>query len=320
MLFANGKGIFHATIDSAPDAVWFDLVNPTDQERAAVERAVGFPLPTRESISEIENSSRVSTEEGVLCLNSPIAYRDPEGHSAVTSVGFVLSQHRLVTIRFADIPVFNTFAERFAHAKNPCSAEAFAGIVEAVVDRIADVLERMGAELDALSKRTFRRGAPGQRRSSRLKDDDLRQILTGIGQVGDTISNLRDTLLGLTRIVAYTQQTAATWIPAEIKERLTTTRQDTASLNDYDQQLTAKTSFLLDAVLGFINIEQNDTFKVLTVVSVAGIPPTFVVGLYGMNFKNMPEYDWAWGYEWGWAMIVVSIVIPLIWFRVKGWI
>ena len=103
-----------------------------------------------------------------------------------------------------------------------------------------------------------------------------------------------------------------------MRQRLVTLRADIASLNDYDQQLTAKTSFLLDAIMGFINIDQNEVVRVLTVFSVVGIPPTFVVGLYGMNFKNMPEYGWQYGYQFGWAMIVLSVVVPLVWLRLKG--
>jgi magnesium transporter len=148
----------------------------------------------------------------------------------------------------------------------------------------------------------------------------LRGILNRVGQCGDTLGNLRDSVIGIGRVIAYTQQTATDGRSPDQATRLATLRQDIASLNDYDQQLTTKVSFLLDAVLGFINIEQNNGVKVLTVVSVVGIPPTFVVGLYGMNFKNMPEYDWAYGYQYGWALILLSVVIPLVWFRVKGWI
>jgi len=295
-------------------------MNATTGERDAAAQAAGFALPTRDDIAEIESSSRVSTADGVFYLNSPISYRDAEGRSALAPVGFALSEHRLVTIRFAEMPVFDKFAEHFAQRPCGSSAEAFAGIIEALIDRLADVLEHIAADLDMLSRQTFRVEDAGQRRSTRNANRNLRRTLTSIGQSGDAIGNLPDTLLGLTRIVAYTQQSAAAWLPAAIKERLATVRQDLASLNDYDQQLSAKTSFLLDAVMGFISIEQNNIFKVLTVVSVVGIPPTFVVGLYGMNFKNMPEYDWAWGYPWSWALIIVSIVIPLVWFRLKDWI
>ena len=77
--------------------------------------------------------------------------------------------------------------------------------------------------------------------------------------------------------------------------------------------------FLLDSSLGFINIEQNRIFKILTIASVIGIPPTFVVGLYGMNFKTMPEYDWSYGYQWGLGLIAISIIVPTVWLKVRGW-
>jgi magnesium transporter len=320
MLFANAGGSARTGIDAAPDAVWLDLMNATTAEQAAAVKAAGFELPTRDDIAEIESSSRVSTVDGVFYLNSPVSYRDADGRSTLAPVGFALSEHRLVTIRYAEMPAFDKFAEHFAHRPCASSAEAFAGLIEALVDRVADVLEQIAADLDMLSRQTFRVEDAGRRQKSGSADRNLRRTLTSIGQSGDAIGNLRDTLLGLTRIVAYTQQSTATWVPAAIKERLATVRQDLASLNDYDQQLTAKIGFLLDAVMGFISIEQNNIFKVLTIVSVVGIPPTFVVGLYGMNFKNMPEYDWAWGYQYSWVLIIVSIVVPLVWFRLKDWI
>jgi magnesium transporter len=295
---------------------WLDLINPSDAEHAQAASVAGFAVQSRADIAEIESSSRVSRVGDVLYLNSPVSYRDGDGLSAISGVGFALSATHLVTVRYAEMKAFDTFSAAYAKTGG-CSAAAFAGLVEAMVDRLADVLEHMGADMDVLSRRTFRT-AP--RRSTRHATDSLRETLSRIGLCGETIDNLRDTLLGLARIVSYTQQTAAAWIPEEIKQRLAVVRSDIASLNDYDQQLTAKTSFLLDAVMGFINIEQNEVVRVLTVGSLLGIPPTFVVGLYGMNFKNIHEYDWAWGYEWGWAMIVVSVIVPLVWLRVKGWL
>jgi magnesium transporter len=317
MLFANPGGVARAALEAAPRAVWLDLLDPSEAERAAAAGAAGFAIQSRSDIAEIESSSRVSRAGDVLYLNSPVSYRDADGGSSIAPVGFALSPTRLVTIRFAEMPVFDLYAEAFAKLESPCSAEAFAGLLEALVDRVADVLEHVGADLDQLSRRTFRGG--GKRRSIRRVTAELRATLNAIGMYGETIDNLRDTLLGLARIVGYVQQAAAAWTPEDIKQRMVTLRADIQSLNDYDQQLTAKTAFLLDAVMGFINIEQNDVVRVLTVASVVGIPPTFVVGLYGMNFKYMPEYNWSFGYEFGWAMIVLSIVLPLVWFRVKGW-
>jgi magnesium transporter len=91
------------------------------------------------------------------------------------------------------------------------------------------------------------------------------------------------------------------------------------SLSDYETHLSDKVQFVLDAVLGYISIEQNDLFKVLTIVSVVGVPPTLLAGIWGMNFKNMPELSWAWGYPLSWLAIVLSAILPLVWFKRRGW-
>ena len=108
-------------------------------------------------------------------------------------------------------------------------------------------------------------------------------------------------------------------VKPESHTRLESLRQDVASLNDYETRLTDKTQFLLDAILGFTNIDQNNVFRVLTVVSVVGIPPTFIASMYGMNFKNIPEYDWAYGYEYGLCLMLASALLPALWFKWKGW-
>ena len=299
-----------------PAPVWLDLLNPSEADRKAAEQAVGFHIQTRDEISEIESSSRMSLTGDVLYLNTPVSYRDADNLPAIAPVGFALSPTHLVTIRYAAMQAFDTYHERFATLDAPCSASIFAGVLEAIVDRVADVLEQVGLDLAQLSRQTFQDGRrpPGSTRAAR----DLRATLSNLGLAANKIDNLRDTLLGLARIVGFVQQSGVTCEPEDIKKRLATLRADIASLNDYDQQLTAKTSFLLDAIMGFINIEQNEVVRVLTVFSVVGIPPTFVVGLYGMNFKNMPEYDWHYGYQWGWAMIILSVVVPVVWLRMKG--
>ena len=323
MLYANDGKAPRQTLVPGPhltsSAVWIDLLDPTDAERDAAERLTGLRVPSREDVAEIESSSRLYTEAGTLYFSMPYSYLGPDGRSQVVPVGFVLSDTHMLTLRYAVLPAFETFTERFAQLGVQSSAEAFVGLVEAIVDRVADVLERVASELDGLSKATFN-GDRKKKQNARRVDHRLRAILTSVGGCGDTLGNLRDSVLALGRIVAYAQQARAEWAPPELNARLATLRQDVASLNDYDQQLSSKVGFLLDAVLGFINIEQNNSVKVLTVVSVVGIPPTFVVGLYGMNFKNMPEYNWAYGYQYAWALILLSVVVPLVWFRIKGWI
>ncbi len=330
MLYANDGTAPRQTLEPAPhlasSAVWLDLLDPTDAERAAAERLTGLRVPSREDVAEIESSSRLYAEAGVLYLSMPYSFVAADGHSQVVPVGFVLSATHLLTLRYAVLPAVESFATRFAQGGRVTAAEALVGLAETIVDRVADVLERVASELAALSRATFRSEDPAQkkrgtqRHNARRVDQRLRASLTAVGNCGDTLGNLRDSVLALGRIVAYMQQARTDWEPPGLQPRLATLRQDIASLNDYDQQLNAKVSFLLDAVLGFINIEQNNSVKVLTVVSVVGIPPTFVVGLYGMNFKSMPEYDWTYGYEYGWGLILLSVVVPLVWFRIKGWI
>ena len=148
----------------------------------------------------------------------------------------------------------------------------------------------------------------------------MRGTLSAVGNAGERVSNIRDALLGIRRIAPYVHDTAADWFPQQLLPRLDTVRRDVMSLSDYDTQLTEKVQFLLDATLGFINIEQNNGIKVLTVVTIVGIPPTLIASMYGMNFKNIPEYDWSFGYQWGLMLIVLSAVLPLIWFKIKGWV
>ena len=144
-------------------------------------------------------------------------------------------------------------------------------------------------------------------------------MLLEIGDMGARLSHIRDTLLVLQRAVPFITEHGDAWLEAPLRARLKMAGADVQSLNDYEVHLTDKIQFLLDAALGFINAEQNELFKVLTVWSVAGIPPVLVAGIWGMNFHFMPELTWPWGYPMALATIAVSIAGPLLWFRVRGW-
>ncbi len=308
------------TDSAAADVVWLDLQQPTDEERAAVERVTKLRVPVKADLAEIESSSRLSTEGQVLYLSTPMTYRSLDGVSHTAPLGFVLSPEHLLTVRFADLPVFDTYAERFSIAnRHPCSVGAFLGLLEATVDRLADVLEHVGADLDATSRRVFRPDKAGPRNAARM-DAQLRATLRGVGRAGERLSNIRDSLTGVQRIVLYTHDVARSWIPPDMLPRFMTLRQDITSLTEYDVQLSNKVQFLLDATLGFINIEQNNGIKVLTVVSVVGVPPTLLASVYGMNFKWIPELQWEYGYFYGLAVIIASGILPLVWFKKRGWI
>ena len=312
MLYLNTghspRRLFQPHAGSAePAPVWVDLLSPTDQERAAAEQLTGLRVPAQADMAEIESSSRLSNEGTTLSLSTPMIYRSVDGLSKVAPLGFVLSPEHLMTVRFV------------GSTAQTCSVSAFLGLLEGIVDRLADVLEHVGADLDAISRRVFRPDRNGMSNAART-DMQLRATLRAVGTAGERVSNIRDSLLGVQRIVLYTNEAASGWIPSQLRPRFKTLRQDIASLSDYDIQLTNKVQFLLDATLGFINIEQNNGIKILTVVSVVGVPPTLMASIYGMNFKHMPELDWHYGYAYGLLVIILSGVLPFFWFKRRGWI
>jgi magnesium transporter len=301
----------------APDVIWIDLLQPSAEERAFIERNTGLKLPDFADLSEIESSSRLRLVQGALYLSAPLVYRVDVDDPHTTPVGFIVTPERLITMRFETPTSFIT-AGQTAYAG---ACEAFVGLLEAIVDRIADILERIAGELDAVSHRLFRTG-PGEterKRRPARSNADLRVILRRVGRSGDLASKIRDSLLGIARIVPYVESNGAAWLPAEATSRLQTLRQDIYSLSQYDEHLTNKLQLLLDATLGLINIDQNNIIKVLTVVSVVGVPPTLVASMYGMNFHNMPELAWSWGYPYALVLIALSAVAPLLWFRWRGW-
>jgi magnesium transporter len=293
-------------------AAWIDLREPTEEELARVRTATGLRIPDQNQISEIESSSRLAFEKGAYYLSTPLVAPREDGHLGVAPVGFVLSAQLLLTVRFEPLRSFDSAHEAFAAQQTLTAEEAFLRILEIVVDRTADKLERAGAECDELSRSAFRDGR------TRLSGD-LRTTLSRIGGVADHTSRIRDELLGLGRIAAFVMESGIQGAPPVSAARMKAIRADVASLTDYQAHLSGKVQFLLDATLGFINIEQNEIVKTLTIASVVGIPPVLVAGIYGMNFHAMPELNWSYGYPMAIGLILASALLPLVWFKWRRW-
>ena len=301
--------------DDLASATWIDLVSPDDAEQAAVQAATQLRVPSRADITEIETSSRLGMEQGTLYLSTPMAFLGTDHVSHTGPLGIVLSERTLLTLRFDDMPVFETFATHLAALPAATAPEAFTVLLEGIVDRLADVLEHVGTGLDTISQRVFR---PETGTTPAYANQQLRATLREIGRAGARLSNIRASLLGVQRIAAYARDTAP-WL-APYAPRLQVLKADAASLAEYETQLENKVQFLLDATLGFISIEQNNGIKVLTVVSVVGVPPTFIASMYGMNFKGMPELQWQYGYAYALTLMLLSALLPLVWFKKRGWI
>lgn len=322
---SNTKGPIAIPIDAEvlPRSVnWIDAVNPTQEERSRLERLIQAPVPTLGDLLEIETSSRLAVVDDAIVMSLPAMVKDETGYPKSTPLGFVVKAERVATIRFEPLHTFEMHARQICD-KGQLSeggVGATISLIEVLVDHLADVLERIGTDLDGMSRSIFASGlvtAKGRRphQSNRI----LTELLQTVGRNGDLASKVSETLLGLSRMGPFLAVKATPSLTPELKSRLDIVAADTKSLHEYQEHMSNKTQFLLDTLLGLGNIEQNNVFRVLTVVSVIGIPPTFIASMYGMNFKNIPEYDWAHGYAYGLTLIAFSAIAPAVWFKVKGW-
>lgn len=301
-------------------AVWVDLLNPTQEEERAVQEALRLEVPTREEMEEIESSSRLYREDDTLFLTANFLYGVEGGEYGSTPITFVLSNQVLVTVRYQTPKAFSVFSVRCQ--RSPALVASPDGVMlhlfEQVVDRLADILERVGADMDRTSSASFR-GARAKVKATK-RDHDLREALITLGQVGEVTTRASETLLGLTRILTFVGAEKATAVRKENQALIKTLVRDVRSLVDHAGFLNNKATFLLDAVLGILNVEQNNIIKTFTVASVALMPPTLIASIYGMNFEFMPELRQTWGYPVAVLMMVVSALLPIVYFRRKGWL
>jgi magnesium transporter len=315
---------FHPTPAAASagppaNTVWIDLLNASEAEVAMVQDHTGLVLPTPKALAEIEQSSRLVFKDGVLRLSAPMLALADTDHPALSHVGLILTPKLLITVRFEHLKIFGAVADEACGPGAPTSAAlVFTALMEAFVGRQADLLEHARAKLDEISHSVFRASSATLNRVSR-SNALMRAKLQTLGRVGERISLIRESLLAVERAIPFALEEGKDWFAPDLVRRLNEARTDIDSLNLFEEHLLGKVQFLLDAVMGFIGIEQNDIFKVLTIVSVVGIFPTLVAGIYGMNFHNMPEYAWTYGYQWGLGLIVATTILPLIWFKWRGW-
>jgi magnesium transporter len=300
--------------------VWIDMLNPTRDEDVVVERALGIAIPTREEMAEIEASSRLYQEGGAHYMTAVVLHQPdmPTEPPTATPITFILAGGRLVTVRYAEPRGIKIFLTRVQKKDAPCMSgvAVLVGLLEAIIDREADRVERIQGEVDKLSQTIF--GVKGGERTRSLRFDvNIRTI----GREGELTSRSRESLLTLGRLLTYLGQVMSErGDDKQLKARVKTANRDVQSLADHIGYLSTKITFLLDATLGMINNEQNTIIKIFSVLAVVLLPPTLVGTIYGMNFKHMPELDWAWGYPFALALMAVAAVLPWLYFRRKGWL
>jgi magnesium transporter len=305
--------------ENFPDAaIWIDLLSPSPDEVHFIEAQLEIELPTHDEIKEIEASSRLFTENGVFYMNATVLSRADSEHPESTAIGFILAAGKLVTVRYADPLPFRSFKAILERKAYSCATgeAVFAGLVEAIVERLADILERVGAELDKLSGDVFLTTSDGRKVGNR----NFQDILVRVGRSGNLTSKTRESLVSIGRIAAFVTQKPEVKGARAFRLRLKTISRDVISLGDYASFLSSKVNFLLDATLGMINIEQNTIIKIFSIAAVVFLPPTLIASMYGMNFNFMPELQWHFGYPFAIFMMVSSAILPFLYFKFKGWL
>lgn len=311
----EGEGVRLKTDEAGTEPIWIDMFQPDGEELALMSARLGFDLPTKADQEEIEQSSRLYLEEGVPVMTTLLPARTGTEAMQVGPVTFILRPGQLITIRHTTPRPFETFPARAGKSSLGCaSAEAIlVGLLEEIIDRLADITEQSGREIDVISRRVF---GP-----AKLSTEDHRAALREIGAVDTRVMQLRESLMTLERVLGFLMPVFDKMRTTKaLRAMLKTHYRDAHTISEHASYLQQKTSLLLDATLGMINIDQNAIIKIFSVVAVAFLPPTLVASSYGMNFVNMPELDWTYGYPMALGLMVLSAVVPLWYFRRRGWL
>ena len=300
-------------------AVWIDLIKPSREEEKQVEGLLGVEIPTREEMQTIELSSRIYRENGSLYLTGDLLARVDQLLHSAEAVTFVLSGSRLVTIRYDNVQAFEMLSARCCKAGTGLltGERILTGLLQTENDYLATVLGRVGSDLDEMSRQVFSRD-PDKSEGSR----NFREVLLKLGRREDLLSHVRDSLNTMSRMVSFLRSIDKNEGPLskDVLALLKSEDRNVAGMSEYLGRLALKLSFLLDATLGLVNVEQNQIIKIFSVVSVALMPPTLIASVYGMNFKHIPELEWALGYPYAIGFMILSALIPLLWFRRKRWL
>jgi magnesium transporter len=296
-------------------AAWIDLIAPTVQEDRMVEQYLGISVPTREEMQEIEVSSRLYLENGARYMTATLMCQSETATPITTPVTFILSNHRLTTVRYDDPRPFAIVSNKLGRVCSPKVAgdSVMMDLLDAVIDRSADILERVGAEIDQVSHTIFEPEAD--------ETPSYNDVLKALGRKGDLTSKVRESLVSIGRLLLFLANEAETmkWAK-DARMQVQSMQRDVVSLTDHASYISNKVTFLLDAMLGVVNIQQNAIIKIFSVAAVVLMPPTLVASIYGMNFKHMPELDFRYGYPLAIGIMILAAVLPYMWFKWKKWL
>jgi magnesium transporter len=292
--------------------VWVDLTDPSDEERDWVSSIFGVMLPEEDEVKDIEASARYyEADNGDLHLRSDFLLEEDEGESRVVTVAFILARNMLFSMHNDDLPVFRLV--RMRARSRPGSIGDFKDVLldlySTDVEYSADALEGIYQNLEEVSRSVLQKD---------ISDQDAAASLNAMAREEDLNGRIRRNMMDTRRAVSFMMR-GRLLSPDQFDDARQILR-DIESLDGHTAFLFDKINFLMDATVGFININQNKIIKIFSVASVAFLPPTLIASIYGMNFRILPELDWSFGYPFAILLMMASAVTPFWYFRRRGWL
>lgn len=297
-------------LGTLPEAVWVDLIEPGDDEREQVQHELGQSLATRLELEDIEASARFFEDEDGLHIHSFFFYADAEDHAGNATVAFTIRDGRLYTLRERELPAFRLYRMRTRSQTliDGNAYELLLDLFETKIEQLADEIENIYSDLEALSL-VIMEGRQG---------DEYDNALSTLAELEDVGWKVRLCLMDTQRALNFLVRKAR--LPSGQLEQAREVLRDIESLLPHNESLFQKVNFLMQAAMGFINIEQNRIIKIFSVVSVVFLPPTLVASSYGMNFEFMPELRWSFGYPGAIMLMILAVLAPYLYFKRKNWL
>lgn len=319
---ATGTGLDRFVLERGmpvpPNALWIDLLEPTRAEDHLVEAFLSVSIPTREEMQDIEPSEIIYTEDNARYMTARILCQSDTEQPRLVPISFILTNQALVTVRYDEPRSFVMFTNRAAKPAG-CGHQPEAvldGLIDTIIDRAAEILGRVGDQIEDLSRSVFEHDPNRLERSGGYQG-----VIQKLGRQAGLISNVRESMVSLERMLIFLQANhQGPTKRSGFKTEWRTTIRDVQSIEDHATFINSKVQFILDATLGLVSLEQNKIIKIFSVAAVIFLPPTLIASSYGMNFKNMPELNWEIGYPMALGMMVLSVVGTYSFFKRKRWL
>lgn len=304
-------GLDETSRDQLNDAIWIDLIDPSDDERSVLKLGLDQTLAEEHELEDLEASARFFEDEDGLHLHSFFYRLDDDDYADISTVAFTIRDGRLFTLRERDLPAFRLYRMRSRRMKllDSNAYELLLDLFETKIEQLADVIETVYADLENMSHVIL---------DGKQEGDSLNEALSDLTELEDVSSKVRLCLMDTQRALSFLLR--KTRLPNNQLEQARDIMRDIESLQPHNESLFQKVNFLMQAAMGFINIEQNRIMKFFSVVSVMFLPATLVASTYGMNFEFMPELHFKYGYPMAICLMIVAAASPYLYFKRKGWL